>query len=454
MRAQSHWRCAMVSLALKHALRPLSLVACCFVILLGSGLMNLSASKHNLLDVPQNKQSRLEGLETQVRTQQSRLDELDNQLKESSTAQGPGVQATLGFADAKISAAAEPSEKPPLRVLMFGYNHTKKFWSRGFMEDQLQVAKNCSKIPGLRSCEWFADPDIPDDIDSFIVMAGTPGKSPILRHELATLYPRRYGKKAHHIGQFYTEAYPQYQPKAFRYSVSIVGDPQVRVTDGCKVYERTIAMLKSGELNLSSAFDRPKGAATFISNCGGSLQRINFLKNVSKHYRIDHRGVCLNNVKIPKDSGRKGKVEFWRSKELHARQYKFLFALENKQFKYYVSEKVFNGLAAGSIPIYYGASLDEVSEFMPPNSFIYIPTYSDEAAKGLADDMHLLEQNRSLFQSYFQWGLTDLEALYRKHRCERAWQCQVCDYLSTVNTTYPGQSLEKSKTSSKHPKQK
>eukprot|EP00961_Rhodomonas_salina_P081625 1097512-Rhodomonas_salina.1 len=350
---------------------------------------------------------------------------LDAKLQDASS---PATQTD----NVNVSTTALPRELQPFRVLMYGVKHTKSFWGQTFLPGQLELAKKCSKRPGWRSCDWFADPDIPDNLDSFVVMAGNPRDSPRLRQELVQLYQKRYRKKAKHFGQFYTEAFPQSQPEDFQYSVSIVGKPQVRLTEGCSVYRRTIAKLKSGELNLSATFDRPKGAASFVSNC--VQQRVNFLKDVGKLYPIDHRGACLTNVNVPKNSSRQG--NFVHTKELHARDYKFLFALENKQFEYYISEKVFNGLASGSIPIYYGAALKEVSEFLPLNSFIYIPKFSRETAKGLADYMHHLQENRTLFESYLKWGLADLEALLQRH-CQRTWPCKVCDYLNMVDPAFP-----------------
>jgi hypothetical protein len=50
------------------------------------------------------------------------------------------------------------------------------------------------------------------------------------------------------------------------------------------------------------------------------------------------------------------------------REYKFVFCFENTTFPGFVTEKIFDSMIAGSIPIYYGAS--DVQEQVPKDCFI------------------------------------------------------------------------------------
>ena len=50
------------------------------------------------------------------------------------------------------------------------------------------------------------------------------------------------------------------------------------------------------------------------------------------------------------------------------RKYKFAFCFENCIFKGYITEKIFDAMFAGSVPIYYGAP--DINDYVNPNCFI------------------------------------------------------------------------------------
>lgn len=55
--------------------------------------------------------------------------------------------------------------------------------------------------------------------------------------------------------------------------------------------------------------------------------------------------------------------------------YKFAICFENSQFKGYISEKIFDCFAAGTVPIYYGAL--NVTDYIPENCFIDFNRFSN-----------------------------------------------------------------------------
>ena len=57
------------------------------------------------------------------------------------------------------------------------------------------------------------------------------------------------------------------------------------------------------------------------------------------------------------------------------KNYKFTLCLENAIFPGYVTEKIFDALFAGSIPIYYGAP--DITELIPNDSFIDIRDFKN-----------------------------------------------------------------------------
>lgn len=59
-------------------------------------------------------------------------------------------------------------------------------------------------------------------------------------------------------------------------------------------------------------------------------------------------------------------------------QFKFALCYENCRFPGYVTEKIFDGLAAGSIPVYFGAP--DIADFCPPDCYVHAPCFPDLAA--------------------------------------------------------------------------
>ena len=78
-----------------------------------------------------------------------------------------------------------------------------------------------------------------------------------------------------------------------------------------------------------------------------------------RYKQVDMGGRFLNNVGGPVVN----KIEFLSS-------YKFSIAMENSDGDGYVSEKIYDSLISGTIPIYYGDFI--VDEYINPKAFILI----------------------------------------------------------------------------------
>ena len=77
--------------------------------------------------------------------------------------------------------------------------------------------------------------------------------------------------------------------------------------------------------------------------------------------------------------------------------YKFYLAFENSPIEDYVSEKVFEGLLAGTVPVYRGAK--SIHKFMPGNdSFI---DANEMSAKDLASTLQMYINNPKKYQEFF-----------------------------------------------------
>ncbi|TIL61630.1 MAG: alpha-1,3-fucosyltransferase, partial [Mesorhizobium sp.] len=80
-------------------------------------------------------------------------------------------------------------------------------------------------------------------------------------------------------------------------------------------------------------------------------------------------------------------------------RYHFCLALENSIAPDYVTEKIFDPLCAGSVPVYLGAP--NVGEFVPANSYIDATAFGTPAE--LAAYLRHLLETPSAYEAYFAW---------------------------------------------------
>ncbi|KAD5318348.1 hypothetical protein E3N88_18294 [Mikania micrantha] len=131
-------------------------------------------------------------------------------------------------------------------------------------------------------------------------------------------------------------------------------------------------------------------AAAFISNCAARNFRLQALEGLEKsNIKIDSYGGCHRNR-----DGNVNKVEALK-------RYKFSLAFENSNEEDYVTEKFFQSLVAGSIPVVVGAP--NIQDFAPaPGSILHIKDLKDieliaKTMKHLAEDP--IAYNESLRQA-------------------------------------------------------
>jgi hypothetical protein len=100
----------------------------------------------------------------------------------------------------------------------------------------------------------------------------------------------------------------------------------------------------------------PAPAVLFISNAGERSGRTEYARELMRHFAVDSFGRCLNNRALAADRGSSTLREVIRG-------YRFTLAFENSIATDYVTEKFFNPLIAGSVPVYLGAP--NVADFAP-----------------------------------------------------------------------------------------
>ncbi|XP_060176033.1 putative fucosyltransferase-like protein [Lycium barbarum] len=160
-------------------------------------------------------------------------------------------------------------------------------------------------------------------------------------------------------------------------------------------------------------------AAAFISNCGARNFRLQALEVLEReNIKIDSFGSCHHNR-----DGNVDKVEALK-------RFKFSFAFENSNEEDYVTEKFFQSLVAGSVPVVIGAP--NIQDFAPsPNSLLHIKELKD--AKTVANTMKYLAANPSAYNESLRWkfdgpsdsfkALVDMAAVHSS--------CRLCIFLAT-----------------------
>ncbi|KAK9677897.1 hypothetical protein RND81_11G174700 [Saponaria officinalis] len=160
-------------------------------------------------------------------------------------------------------------------------------------------------------------------------------------------------------------------------------------------------------------------AAAFISNCGARNFRLQALEGLEKSgITIDSYGGCHRN--------RDGQVD----KVKALTHYRFSLAFENSNEEDYVTEKFFQSLVAGTIPVVVGAPNTE--DFAPcPGSVLHIKELQDVAS--VADKMKYLAANPKAYNQSLRWkyegpsdkfkALVDMAAVHSS--------CRLCILLAS-----------------------
>jgi hypothetical protein len=128
--------------------------------------------------------------------------------------------------------------------------------------------------------------------------------------------------------------------------------------------------------------------SAIIDACGRNA----FSAAVMQQIPVDSYGRIYRNRTLAEDLGRQSKLAT-------ISRYHFCLSLENSQAPDYVTEKLFDPLMSGTIPVYRGAP--NAQEFAPEHSYIDAEAYG--GPKGLADYLRHLLQSPAEYAAYFAW---------------------------------------------------
>jgi hypothetical protein len=131
----------------------------------------------------------------------------------------------------------------------------------------------------------------------------------------------------------------------------------------------------------------------FISSRDDKSGRFKYAKDLMSYMDVHSYGKFLNNRRLDDDHGIISKV-------YKIATYKFSLAFENAITKDYVTEKFYQPLIMGSVPVYLGAP--NIDEFAP-GDHCYINVKDFRSPRVLAKYLQELGANDARYEEYLQW---------------------------------------------------
>ncbi|CAL8322839.1 unnamed protein product [Lota lota] len=126
-----------------------------------------------------------------------------------------------------------------------------------------------------------------------------------------------------------------------------------------------------------------------VSNWNDKYKRVEFYNELKKHITINTYGGAFG-----KQIAHDEVVKIITS-------CKFYLSFENSIFKDYITEKLYNPLIMGTVPVVLGPSRRNYEEHVPGDSFIHYEDF--DTPKMLADRLHYLDQNQTEYMRYHTW---------------------------------------------------
>lgn len=139
---------------------------------------------------------------------------------------------------------------------------------------------------------------------------------------------------------------------------------------------------------------RPRLLAWVISNWSESHARVAFYYQLRRYIQVDVFGRAGR--PLPEDSGGPS-VSVVRL----VGRYQFYLALENSQHTDYITEKLWNAVRAGAVPVVLGPSRQNYERFLPPEAFIHVDDFP--TVRGLARYLLMLRRNPARLKLHLDW---------------------------------------------------
>lgn len=153
---------------------------------------------------------------------------------------------------------------------------------------------------------------------------------------------------------------------------------------------------------------------------------------LQKLFRVDSLGKCHPTRHIPEGialtSGRNAQ-ESLKLKQAAISNYMFYCAFENTHEAGYVTEKVFDALIAGVVPIYLGPSQDCRPLLPSPDAAIFFDDFKHNVTK-LSEYLVRLASNETAYEAHRAWRHNFNPALHSSPLFTKSWPCRVCEWAA------------------------
>ena len=169
-----------------------------------------------------------------------------------------------------------------------------------------------------------------------------------------------------------------------------------------------------------------KLVAAMITNCNASSGRHRYIAEFQKFAPLDLYGGC----------GKLSCSYRMNCYEVLGKKYKFWLAFENAICKDYITEKFFEALRYGMVPVVngYGLSYHEIA---PKGSYIHIQNFP--SPKHLANYLHHLHTHPQEYLRYFSWRkrfrLPSIDEVAIVLRIGKNFWCRLCEKLHKTDLT-------------------
>ncbi len=147
-----------------------------------------------------------------------------------------------------------------------------------------------------------------------------------------------------------------------------------------------------------------KEVCAFISSSCNKSGRLEYVETLMNYLNIHSYGKVLRNRILENDKG-------YPSKMSTISGYKFTIAFENAVAKDYVTEKFYDPLIAGSVPIYLGAP--NIEDFAPGDQ-CFINASDWESPESLARYIRNAIDDKAIYESYFDWRAKPFKTNFEK----------------------------------------
>jgi hypothetical protein len=182
--------------------------------------------------------------------------------------------------------------------------------------------------------------------------------------------------------------------------------------------------------------ERSDHVALFVSHCVGTRLRTKILAEIAKHITIYSFGSCTpplaKRAKVADvypQCANLSTVGKMAEKECVLAYSKFSLSIENVQEHNYVTEKLYQALAMGAIPIYWGAP--NANDIIPRNGSALVFFDMDEITN-VMQKAKQISANESLWNEYTQWKDARFSdgflGLIRNQR--GSMFCRLCEHIA------------------------